>query len=91
MCTLIEITQRFGSKNCHFLKKLCDVLVAIGFTQSNEDPWLFSQLTDHLMIYVAVYVDDCYVAGDDHAIDKLIVDLQSHAFKLKIEDKPTDY
>ena len=74
-----------------FFKKLREVLLAIGFTQSQADPCLFSKLSDTDKLFLAVYVDDCYVVGTDAALMKLISDLQFHGFKLKVEDKPTDY
>jgi hypothetical protein len=74
-----------------FFKKFSAVLRQLGMTQSNIEPCVFHQETHLGILIVAVYVDDCYVIGTDASLQKFIVDIQAAGFKIKIEDKPTDY
>ena len=67
------------------------MLLSLGFTQSPVEPCLFTKIQGSQMVFIAVYVDDCYVVGSEESLNQLIVDLQAKGFKLKIEDKPTDY
>ena len=74
-----------------FFKKFSEVLKQLGMTQSNIEPCVFIQQTEIGMLIVAIYVDDCYVIGTEKSISKFIVDIQAAGFKIKVEDKPTDY
>jgi hypothetical protein len=59
--------------------------------QSTSEPCLFVKRTGTSILLVAVYVDDCYVVGSDDDMDWLIACLQDAGFKLKVENKPSDY
>eukprot|EP00980_Cylindrotheca_fusiformis_P029361 scaffold23450_cov211-Cylindrotheca_fusiformis.AAC.1 len=56
-----------------FFKTYSKHLLAIGLTQSLADPciWYKQDENYELLLIVAVYVDDCIVAGLKREIDKL--------------------
>eukprot|EP00980_Cylindrotheca_fusiformis_P025459 scaffold13757_cov82-Cylindrotheca_fusiformis.AAC.1 len=68
-----------------FFKTYSKHLLAIGLTQSLADPciWYKQDENYELLLIVAVYVDDCIVAGLKREIDKLKVDVQK---RFKITD-----
>ena len=74
-----------------FFSKFREVLLRLGFSQSRSDPCLFSKQINGSLLLVAIYVDDCYVIGNNPDIEQFIVDLKSSGFKLKVENVPTDY
>jgi hypothetical protein len=74
-----------------FYKKLISVLKSIGFKENKSDPCLFSKWEQDELTLVGIYVNDCLVIGKDDQIEKLIVDLKSNGFNLKIERDLNDY
>ena len=74
-----------------FFKRLSAKLKAIGFKQGYADPCLLTRNDDDGMIYIALYVDDCYCCGTKKAIESTIAGLKKQGFTLKIETDMTDY
>jgi Reverse transcriptase (RNA-dependent DNA polymerase) len=73
-----------------FYLKLKQVVVRLGYKQSECEPCLFSKHVNGSIVLVIVYVDDCYVVGSDGNLDRFIEEIQKE-FKIKIQDSPTDY
>jgi Reverse transcriptase (RNA-dependent DNA polymerase) len=65
--------------------------VSLKFIQSTADPCLFIDRSNNGIIIIAVYVDDCYVIGTESKIQQFILDIQQKGFKIKVEDKPSNY
>ena len=59
-----------------FFKKTVKKLEDIGFVQSAADPCLMYWKSEHGMVYVAIYVDDCYCVGTTKVLDALEADIQ---------------
>jgi hypothetical protein len=74
-----------------FFLKFRAILLQLNFVQSEAEPCLFTKRANDGIIFIAIYVDDCYVIGHDHMIKQLISDLKSAGLKLKLEEKPSDY
>ena len=53
-----------------FFKKLIQKLKDIGFWQSEADPCLMVWKSELSVVFVAIYVDDCYCVGHEKALDK---------------------
>ena len=70
-----------------YIKSLRDC----GFTGGRVDPCLMMRKNEKGVVYVAIWVDDSLLVGDDAAIDATIEDLQKAGFKLKIEGSLDDY
>ena len=63
-------------------KRFRTFLLTNGFRESDADPCLFMSIRDGRRLFLAVYVDDGMVVGDDRKdIDKLILDLKTE-FKI---------
>jgi Reverse transcriptase (RNA-dependent DNA polymerase) len=90
-CMLLEkaIYGLVQSARMWFLK-FKQVMVKLGFKPNECEPCLFSKEANGSMIFVVVYVDDCYVIGSDSNLKDFIRDIQTE-FKIKIQEKPTDY
>ena len=74
-----------------FFLKFREILLKLQFKQSEIEPCLFSKQSNDGVIFVVVYVDDCYVVGHEHMLRMFIEDLKAAGLKLKIEEKPSDY
>jgi hypothetical protein len=74
-----------------FFLKFCAILLQLNLIQSNVEPCLFTKRSNDGIIFVAIYVDDCYVIGHDHMIKQLISDLKSAVLKLKLEENTSEY
>ena len=74
-----------------FYKRLIEVLKSIGFIENKSDPCLLSKWDKEDVMLIGIYVDDCIVIGKEEQISKLIDDLKSSGFNLKIENNLTDY
>ena len=66
------------------------VLIIIGFKQSTADPCLFIKKDEHGIIFLAIWVDDCYCLGNLKAIEEMLKKLKEH-FNVKTEDNLSDY
>jgi hypothetical protein len=74
-----------------FFLKFREVMLRMGMKQSPCEPCLFVKYDGKDMLLVAVYVDDCYVIGTKAMLTWFVAEIQKHGFKIKVEDKPTDY
>jgi Reverse transcriptase (RNA-dependent DNA polymerase) len=74
-----------------FCKKLIQVLKGLGFIVNKSDTCLLSKWNEEGVVLIEIYVDDCLAMVKDSQISKLIVDLKSQGFKLKVEKYLTDY
>jgi Reverse transcriptase (RNA-dependent DNA polymerase) len=73
-----------------FYLKFKEVMLKLGYKQSECEPCLFSKHVNGSIVLVVVYVDDCYVVGTDPDLADFITEIQKE-FKIKIQDSPTDY
>ncbi len=79
-----------------FFKKLIQKLKDIGFQQSQADPCLMTWKSELGVVYIAIYVDDCYCVGHKKALDKMEELMKSNtksveAFTLKVTESTSDY
>jgi hypothetical protein len=67
--------------------------MVIGFIGSKSDPCLWTKWDskEENIIIIGIYVDNCLVIGKQKSISKLIEELKTYSFKLKIEEKVVDY
>jgi hypothetical protein len=63
----------------------------MGFTENKADPFLLSKWTNDNVVLIGIYVDDCLVIGKDEEIQRVIKDLKTKGFNLKIESSLKDY
>jgi hypothetical protein len=80
---LVQASQEFN-------KKMTKVLESIGFEQSKADPCLFVKTIGDDKVFLALWVDDCYLQGKEENIRIVTEDLSKH-FKLKIQNDLEDY
>jgi hypothetical protein len=73
-----------------FYLKFKVVMIKLEFIPSESEPCLFSKKANGSMIFIVVYVDDCYVIGSDMNLKAFISDIQME-FQIKIQENPTDY
>jgi hypothetical protein len=74
-----------------FFKKLVECLKNIGFTGGYADPCLMTYRSEKGIVYIALYVDDCYCVGHEEAIQDTIKQIISRGFDVKVENNLTDY
>ena len=55
------------------------------------DPCLMMKKSEKGIVYMAIWVDDCLLIGDQAAIDQAIIDIEGQGFKLKKEGLLKDY
>ena len=64
-------------------EKIDSTFIKFGFRRTDADPSLYCRITDNETLYVAIYVDDLIIVGNDQAaINKLKIEL-STTFKMK--------
>ena len=71
--------------------KFTQVLRKIGFIGGKADPCLFKRQDTNGTVFIAIWVDDSLLIGDDLAIEATIKDLRKAGFNLKIEGSLDDY
>ncbi len=64
---------------------------SIGFEGGDGDPYLYMKRDINGLIYVALYVDDNLLIGDEKAIDHTIKALKKAGLVLKVYDSLEDY
>ena len=74
-----------------FWKKLCKILIKIGFRRSQVDPCLLIRKNKKGLILLALYVDDCLAIGHEDALKTLIEEMKAHGLTLKVEEELSDY
>jgi hypothetical protein len=55
-----------------FRNKLVSALKEYGFEGISVDPCLWVQYSDHGIVMIPIYVDDCLVTGNDSGINNII-------------------
>ncbi|KAL7457138.1 hypothetical protein ACHAWC_008616 [Mediolabrus comicus] len=63
----------------------------MGFKGGNVDPCLFYRVNKLGTVYIAVYVDDNLIIGDEAAVNDVIDTMKKKGFKLKIDETLNDY
>ena len=74
-----------------FWKKYVEKLHKIGFEGGFPDPCLYSRRDEFGIVFLAVWVDDSLLVGDQRAIEKTIQDLKKEGFSLKEDGSLDDY
>ena len=74
-----------------FYNKLVSALKDCGFKASSVDPCLWIKYSNHGIVLIAIYVDDCLMVGREPDIDDVIEKLKNYDFGLKVEHNLTDY
>lgn len=74
-----------------YYKKFISVLKKLGFEGGYPDPCLMMRRTNDGVVFIAVWVDDSLLVGNQKAIDRTIQDLRREGFTLKVEGNLQDY
>jgi Reverse transcriptase (RNA-dependent DNA polymerase) len=74
-----------------FYNKLVSALKDCGFKASFVDPCLWIKNSNHGIVLIAIYVDDCLMVRRESDIDDLIEKLKNYDFGLKVKHNLTDY
>ena len=72
-----------------FNRKLVSALKECSFKGNSVDPCLWTK-SNHGIVLLGVYVDDCLVIGSNEGIDEVINGLKIHKFRLKFEEFLSD-
>ena len=72
-------------------KKLVSCLKALGFEGGIADPCLMTRRNKKGIIFIGIYVDNCYCCGHKEAINETIDQLIQSGFGVKVEDNLMDY
>jgi hypothetical protein len=64
---------------------------SIGFKQNSAEPCMLFKKEDANLTVAVIHVDDCYIVGSNERLDKLVKDLESHGFKIKVKMDTKDY
>jgi hypothetical protein len=73
-------------------KKLVTCLQKLGFRLSKIDSCLMIQNNKDGIVFICLYVDDCYAVGKTHTLDQLVKDICTKGgYKVKVEDNLSDY
>jgi hypothetical protein len=81
---LIQSTREFN-------KKLVLALKGCGFQEKSVNPCLWKKDTEHGIVFVGIYVNDCLVIGNENSINDIIDRLKTYKFGLKIANDLKDY
>ena len=68
-----------------YYKKFIATLRELGFVGGYPDPCLMTRHGKEGVVFIAIWVDDSLLVGDQKAIDKTIEDLRMKGFTLKVE------
>jgi hypothetical protein len=74
-----------------YYKTFARALRKIGFTGGVADPCLMVKRNELGVCFIAIWVDDSLLVGDEKAITQTIKDLEAEGFTLKVENDLTDY
>jgi hypothetical protein len=66
-----------------YFKKFTSILKKMDFTGGQVNPCLMMKENTKGIVFIAIYVDDCLLVGNQGAIDETIAGLKQHGFKLK--------
>ena len=74
-----------------YYKKFISVLKKLNFEGGYPDPCLMTRRTEKGVVFIAIWVDDSLLVGNQMAIDETINDLKNEGFTLKVEGSLHDY
>ena len=74
-----------------FFKKFVSILRKIGFIPSDADPCLMIRRCSLGLVYLAMYIDDCYCNGNEAAINDAIKGIVANGLNVTIKDDLEDY
>jgi hypothetical protein len=69
---LVQAARSWWKKFTSILKR------ELGFTQYENDSCLLKRFNDDGKVFLIVYVDDCFVVGDEKAVKKALDDIEKH-------------
>jgi hypothetical protein len=74
-----------------YYKKFISVLRKLGFEGGHPDPCLLTRRNSSGVVFIAIWVDDSLLVGNQKAIEETIRDLKREGFTLKVEGSLQDY
>jgi hypothetical protein len=75
----------------HFFKKFVSILKKIGFVPSEADPCLMIKKCNLGLVYMVMYIDDCYCNGNEAAINDSIKGIVKNGLNVTVKDDLEDY
>jgi hypothetical protein len=67
-------------------------LKSIGFQGGVADPcWMMTRQNNKGIVFIGIYVDNCYCCGHEETIEGTIKQLKKSRFGVKVEDNLRDY
>jgi hypothetical protein len=66
-------------------------LKGCGFQGKSVDPCLWTKYTEHGIVFVGIYINDCLVISNENGINDVINGLKTYKFGLKIANDLKDY
>ena len=88
---LLKATYGLVQAARQFWKKMIEILTSLEFEQSLADPCLLVRKNDLGWAIIALYVDDCLLAGTESAMKDTINGMQRCGLTLKVENTLRDY
>jgi hypothetical protein len=86
------ISQEFRDMNRRKVwKKIDRREIPPGRQGGYADPCLMTRRCEKGIVYIALYVNDCYCVGHEEAIQDTITKIIAKGFDVKVEDDLTDY
>jgi hypothetical protein len=82
---LVQSARQFYKKLVHTLRN------KLNFKGGYADPCLLTRRCDKGIMYIALYVDDCFCCGHKEAIQDTVKQIQEAGFSVTIENEMTDY
>jgi hypothetical protein len=74
-----------------FYKKLVLALKGCGFQGNSVNPYLWTKYTEHGIVFIVIYVNNCLMIGNENNINDVIDGLKTYKFGLKIANDLKDY
>jgi hypothetical protein len=85
ICGLVQSARQFYKKLVYILRK------KLNFKGGYADPCLLTRRCETGIMYIALYVDDCFCCGHQEAIQDTVKQIQEAGFNVTIENEMTDY
>ena len=82
---LVQSARQFYKKLVHTLRK------KLNFKGGYADPCLLTRRCAKGIVFIALYVDDCFCCGHTEAIQDTVKRIQEAGFSVTIENEMTDY